>query len=103
MKYNKKKALAIIERYELKTATLRVWKLRGTIPDRYAETEERINLPSVLATAALDRAVEKYGQELQRLLETRQFKPGQKDSYYSMALISLCRECETYQKKGKLS
>jgi hypothetical protein len=38
MEFNEKTALEIIERYSLSPNTLKVWKTRNSIPDKYADT-----------------------------------------------------------------
>ncbi len=110
--YNQEKALEIQKIHGLSDTTLRVWKSRGSIPQKYFETEPRITLLDVMKDSEIDNpafiknidtAQKKYGQEFQILLESRKFKPNQKSSYYSTCLMSLCKECKNYIKTGKLS
>ena len=103
MKFTKELATQIIEENDLSLITLRAWKKRGNIPQKYFSKVKRVKLSDVLKAGPIETAVTKYGQELERLIQTRTFKADQKDSYYNIALISLCRECETYLKTGKLS
>ncbi len=103
MDFNETIAKEIIENNGLSKVTLRVWRKRGKIPKMYFEKIKRVYLTAVLKPLPIETAINKYGNELGRLINTRTFKGGQKDSYYSIALISLCRECETYKKTGKLS
>ena len=98
MKYCEKTARAIVEKHGLSPTTLRVWKLRGKIPDRYSETEERVILSDVLPDTPINVAIEKYGIELQRLLGNRKFRPNQNNGYYRSCLYSLCKECEQRSK-----
>lgn len=110
--YNQEKANQVQAKNDISDITLRVWKNRGKIPDKYFETEERITLLQVLKDSEISNptfvrnvegAKEKYDTELKRLLESRKFKPNQNNAYYAKCLISLCRECETYERTGKLS
>jgi uncharacterized protein YjcR len=97
MKYTPAKANAIALKYGLSPTTIRVWKKRGRIPDRYKEEAPRVLLTAMLTNNQLTAAVDKYGEEMKRLLETRQFKAGQKDAYYNLCLVSLGRECKDSQ------
>lgn len=97
MKFTEKKAQSIAEKHGLSDTTIRVWRLRGAIPNRYNEKEERVFLIDVLPEDRIDAAIEKYGIEMQRLLESRQFRPGQSNGYYATCLFSLCSECEKMQ------
>jgi uncharacterized protein YjcR len=97
MKYNPAKAKEIALKYGLSPTTVRVWKKRGRIPDRYTEEADRVLLTAMLTDNQIAAAIDKYGEEMKRLLETRQFKAGQKDAYYNLCLVSLGRECKDSQ------
>lgn len=92
MKFSEKKAAALAEAHGISPITLRVWRKRGYIPDRYAETEQRVGLYELLPAEPIKTALEKYGAELRRLLESRTFRPGQNESYYRRCLYSLCSD-----------
>lgn len=100
MKYTEDLAADIARRFKISPVTLRVWKNRGKIPDRYAENRKRVLLGEVLPINPINTAIEKYGIELERLLESRKFKSGQKDNYYRTCLVSLCREAKTFNEKS---
>jgi len=91
MQYLEEKALEIINKHNLRPEIKRVWKNRGSIPDRYFEVEKRIRLPDVLTGERIEKVIEKY-PGIESLLESRLYRPGQEDAYYSMSLVSLARE-----------
>jgi len=97
MKYTDKKAKEIAQEHGLSHTTIRVWKKRARIPDRYKEKVPRVLLGKMLTDKQISAAIDKYGDEMRRLLETRQFKAGQKKGYYNLCLVSLGRECKDSQ------
>lgn len=97
MRFSQKKAAKIAQEHGLSPTTIRVWKKRGRIPDRYKEKAPRVLLAAMLTDNQIAAAIEKYGEEMKRLIETRQFKAGQKPAYYNLCLVSLGRECKDSQ------
>ncbi len=45
MKFDEEKARQIIDKYNLSQTTLKVWKSRGSIPDRYTKEDYKMAIP----------------------------------------------------------
>lgn len=98
MKFTEKKARQIIDAHGLHPKTVKTWRHRSAIPDKYANPEHRVLLTDVLPPDPIDQAIEKYGVELRRKIESLRFKAGQNESYYRMALYSLAANVKRQQK-----
>lgn len=92
MEFSEQLAREIIEKFKLAPTTIKTWKHRGEIPDEYFQENQKVSLRSVLSDSTLNARIEKYGSELEKLLDTRTFKAGQNESYYMTCLRSLCSE-----------
>ena len=90
MEFSQQLAQEIIKNFNLAPTTIKTWKHRGEIPEEYFE--ERVTLRDVISDTELNPRIEKFGKEMERMINTRKFRAGQDYNYYMTCLRSLCSE-----------